>query len=336
MDKKNNIIKVVVFVCLLASLFVALLPCFAVNENVISAIIQEYGSGTGIGLGDLSGDELMSLLGDAISSEVAGVLNGGFAGNMIRSSVVILGAFAIAAYSYNKFILLLYFLLLLVGIPVMTIISAVFQMQGKSRNKKLASTVMMGVNLLLCVSIFIVIPNFCITLAKDILMSSLNIEIGSIIVEMIRTLVFQIMIRCMSVGFWGFIVLQVIALAGGVYLFVTHSESGQVSMQSVGRAVGKIFGLTGAYAGAEVKLDASGIVFGRDSLEAQIVIDSPKVSRRHCKVTYDSVKKQYIVTDYSSNGTFVGNRRLTKGVAELLPAGTVIALGDDKNTFRLQ
>lgn len=332
MEKWNKICKIVAFVCLIGSLLVALLPCFAVNENVISSIVQEYSGGLGTELGGMSGDDVMSLLGDTISME----LNGGLAGNMIRSSVVMLGAFAIMAYSYNKFLALLYFLLLLVGVPVMTIIAAIFQLRGKDRNKKLVSCILMGVNVLLCVSIFIVIPNFCIILAKEVISNVMAVEIGNLIVEVLRTLIFQIMIRCMSIGFWGFIVLQVIALAGGIYRLINDDEAGQTIVKSVGKAVGKIFGLTGAYAGAEVTLEAGGIVLGRDSAEAQIVIDSPKVSRRHCRVVYDNEKKQYIVTDYSSNGTFVGNRKLTKGVAEILPSGTVIALGDDKNTFRLQ
>ena len=65
------------------------------------------------------------------------------------------------------------------------------------------------------------------------------------------------------------------------------------------KAVGKIFGVTGSYAGAEIALDAAGVIIGRDSQTAQLILDSPKVSRKHCKISYDAQKQQYMVTDYS-------------------------------------
>lgn len=334
MEKLNKICKVVAVVCLVGSLFVALLPCFTFKEEVLASVFSEYSAD--LGIGDMSGTDVMSLLDNSAVSELTNKLNDGLASNMLRSSVIILGGFVIVAYSYSKYLALLYFLLFLIGVPVMTIIASCFQLFGKNRNKKVVSCVLIGVNLLFCISVFIAVPNFCISIVKEILTGMMVTELNGILSEVVRTLVVQIMFRSMSIGFWGFVVLQLIALACAVYRMVKGDEAGEAVLQSVSKVAGKLFGVTGAYAGAELAVEAGGIIMGRDAAEAQLIIDSPKVSRRHCRVVYDNQKKQYIVTDYSSNGTFVGNRRLTKGVAEILPVGTVIALGDNKNTFRLQ
>lgn len=164
-------------------------------------------------------------------------------------------------------------------------------------------------------------------------------ELSTIYLQMIRTLVFQIMIRSMGIGFWGFIVLQILALGCGIYRLSSRDAVNSVANTTgnkVQAKAGVLVGISGMYAGAELPLDAAGVVLGRDASEAQLVIESPKVSRRHCKITYDPQKGKYTVIDYSTNGTFAGKRRLTKGTEEILPAGSILNIGDSKNSFRLQ
>ena len=102
--------------------------------------------------------------------------------------------------------------------------------------------------------------------------------------------------------------------------------------------VGSIMGLSGVYADAIFRLDPNEkITIGRDPKSAQIVVDEncELVSRKHCTVLGCVSANCYIVTDLSTNGTFADGKRLPKGEAVSVARGTIIALGDNTNTFRL-
>lgn len=335
-EKWNSICKIVAIVSVISSLLVALLPCFAFKEEVLTGLISDYARGD-VSVNDLEGweDNLLDLFADTATEGVINEMNGGLTGNMIRSAGVILSACAVYSYSNNKYLSLLYFVLLLAGVPILSLITAGFHIWGKSKNRNKLLTVFLGINVLLAISIFIVIPIFSAGIIQDLVSTTLGVDVGSILMASVRTLVFQLMLRCMSIGYWGFLVLQLVALVCTIVCLVNDTDETQV-VKKVAKAAGKLMGITGAYAGAEVELGAGGIILGRDAGEAQLIIDSPKISRRHCQIIYDNAKNQYVVTDYSSNGTFVGSRRLTKGVAEILPSGTIINLGDSKTSFRLQ
>lgn len=103
---------------------------------------------------------------------------------------------------------------------------------------------------------------------------------------------------------------------------------------------GVIVGIVGTYADARFELtDGSELVFGRSPQDANIVFDqlATDVSRKHCVVRFDGRANQYVVTDYSSNGTYLENgTRLESGQPKQLSRGTVIYLGSSKkNGFRL-
>ncbi|MCI8659339.1 MAG: FHA domain-containing protein [Lachnospiraceae bacterium] len=103
---------------------------------------------------------------------------------------------------------------------------------------------------------------------------------------------------------------------------------------------GVIVGIVGTYADASFDLtDGSELVFGRSPQDANIVFDqlATDVSRKHCSVRFDGRANQYVVTDYSSNGTYLENgTRLESGQPKQLARGTVIYLGSSrKNGFRL-
>ena len=102
--------------------------------------------------------------------------------------------------------------------------------------------------------------------------------------------------------------------------------------------VASVMGVSGEYADAIFRLDpGESITFGRDPQTSQIVLDkqSELVSRTHCTVCANEITKTYIVTDCSRNGTFVDGEKIPRGSSVEVPRGTVIALGDEKNTFRL-
>ncbi len=101
---------------------------------------------------------------------------------------------------------------------------------------------------------------------------------------------------------------------------------------------GTITGLSGMYAGQNLPLAANEpLLIGRDGT-CHLIIDrnADKLSRKHCSVVYNAQTGSYMVTDYSSNGTYVdGGNRLVANMATQLQKGTVIALGNRENTFRL-
>ncbi|MCD8121806.1 MAG: FHA domain-containing protein [Clostridiales bacterium] len=103
---------------------------------------------------------------------------------------------------------------------------------------------------------------------------------------------------------------------------------------------GVIVGTVGMYKDATFDLaDGSELVFGRSTQEANIVFDqsATDVSRKHCVVRFDGRSNQYVVTDYSSNGTYLeSGSRLESGQPKQLSRGTVIYLGSSRrNGFRL-
>ncbi|MDL2217621.1 FHA domain-containing protein [Christensenellaceae bacterium OttesenSCG-928-M15] len=102
---------------------------------------------------------------------------------------------------------------------------------------------------------------------------------------------------------------------------------------------GSITGLSGMYAGQDLPIAANEeLVIGRDNAFCNLIVDqhADKVSRKHCSVTYDASRRVYMVTDYSTNGTFVdGGNRLVANMPTMLQRGTVIALGSRENRFKL-
>lgn len=103
---------------------------------------------------------------------------------------------------------------------------------------------------------------------------------------------------------------------------------------------GVIVGVAGAYRDATFDLvDGAELVFGRSPQDANIIFDqlATDVSRKHCSVRFDGRSNQYVVTDYSSNGTYLENgTRLENGQPKQLSRGTVIYLGSSRqNGFRL-
>ena len=106
-----------------------------------------------------------------------------------------------------------------------------------------------------------------------------------------------------------------------------------------GNPRGVLVGLAGIYAGAEIPLAGGDwITLGRQTNNHLVFEGQAKVSRSHCKIRWDGSRKKYILCDYSTRGTYVnGSEECLPQNLELdIPPGTVIAIGDDTNTFRLE
>ncbi len=101
---------------------------------------------------------------------------------------------------------------------------------------------------------------------------------------------------------------------------------------------GSLSGLSGMYAGQTIPLAPNeDLLIGRDNT-CNLIIDrnAEKLSRKHCSILYNTSLGCYMVTDYSSNGTYIdGGNRLVANMATQLQRGTVIALGNRENRFKL-
>lgn len=96
--------------------------------------------------------------------------------------------------------------------------------------------------------------------------------------------------------------------------------------------------LAGEYQGVSVPMeDGAAITIGRDASCCNLVISGSKISRKHCQITYEKARNKYMVTDFSTNGTYIKDgTRLVKERSMELDPGTVLTLGNDANSFRLQ
>lgn len=101
---------------------------------------------------------------------------------------------------------------------------------------------------------------------------------------------------------------------------------------------GSLVGIKGDCAGYNFDLmPGEEIVIGKDAKVSSVVISTAykEISRKHVSVLFSANKDRYIVTDYSSNGTWADGERLERGVPTELRRGTLLKLANDKNTFRL-
>lgn len=141
----------------------------------------------------------------------------------------------------------------------------------------------------------------------------------------------DVLMKMLNYGYWLCIVFAgisfVLSLIGLIVMFIKKKAKSKVEA--------KLIGLRGVYEGAEIDMGQV-IVIGRDPSVAQLVISRDNISRKHCKIVYNENTGKYIVTDYSSNGTFILNgKRLDENVPTELEKGTMIELGRDGDAFRL-
>ncbi|MDO4285605.1 MAG: FHA domain-containing protein [Eubacteriales bacterium] len=105
----------------------------------------------------------------------------------------------------------------------------------------------------------------------------------------------------------------------------------------VTRSVPVIVCIKGEYAGQELTVSqGQEIVMGRDAQKANLIFSSEKISKIHCRITFNARENCYYVTDYSRNGVTVsGGKRLEAGHPERLNRGTQITLGESE-VFQLR
>lgn len=100
---------------------------------------------------------------------------------------------------------------------------------------------------------------------------------------------------------------------------------------------GSITGVRGMFAGAQIPIaHGESVVIGRAADSCHIILENDGVSKKHCVIQYDGTTGNYVVTDYSTNGTYLGNgSRLQKTEPTVLTPGAVLWIGNKENTFQL-
>lgn len=114
-------------------------------------------------------------------------------------------------------------------------------------------------------------------------------------------------------------------------------DNGEVSTGVLG-STGSLIGVNGTCAGYNFDLTSGEeIIIGKDAKVSSVVIDPAykEISRKHVGVSYDIIRDQYRVVDYSSNGTWANGSKMIPGQEVYLPHGTELKLANDKNIFRL-
>lgn len=117
------------------------------------------------------------------------------------------------------------------------------------------------------------------------------------------------------------------------------SEGGSADRKDSSIPRGVMVGLSGVYVGAEIPMtDGEYIHLGRQKTNHLVFEGQAKVSRDHCKIKWDAAQGKFIIFDYSSTGSFVKGSHdcLPQNLEMPLEPGTIIAIGDDTNTFRLE
>lgn len=100
---------------------------------------------------------------------------------------------------------------------------------------------------------------------------------------------------------------------------------------------GTVTGVRGMFAGAQIPVGhGESIIIGRAADSCHIILTGQAISRKHCVIQYNGTTGNYHVTDYSANGTFLGNgSKLPQQKSIALMPGSVIWIGNDENTFQL-
>lgn len=120
----------------------------------------------------------------------------------------------------------------------------------------------------------------------------------------------------------------------GLLRFFQSNERSETPEEEQISSVTTLTATKGQYEGSIIEFDGS-IVIGRDPACSELIIDDSNVSRMHCTITFDPSDKIYIITDHSTNGTFIGRERLEKGKSKIVNKGTFVIIGQSGNNFRL-
>ena len=96
--------------------------------------------------------------------------------------------------------------------------------------------------------------------------------------------------------------------------------------------------VSGEFAGSVIPVKpGEDIVIGRDPKRANVVTSpaNTQVSGLHCSIRYDAQHAVYVVTDFSTNGTYLNNEKLMPERPALAAKGAIVKLADGAMIVRL-
>lgn len=118
---------------------------------------------------------------------------------------------------------------------------------------------------------------------------------------------------------------------------IQEDDEKTIAISSNSKNEGIIECSMGIYKGAVIPVGAEEIIIGREESGANIVIKDREVSRHHCGIRYNLLERNYIVTDYSTNGTFYKNGQKFKNQTPTsCTPGTVLVIAQSGNEFILK
>ena len=109
------------------------------------------------------------------------------------------------------------------------------------------------------------------------------------------------------------------------------------SLAMSSEVTGALICIRGEMAGQMLSLPCDKkMLIGRDSDVCSFVLSDIKVSRKHLEISYIGTVNKYKVTDFSKNGTYLGDgTRLQKNKEYYLPPMTELRLGSSDNIYKL-
>lgn len=116
-----------------------------------------------------------------------------------------------------------------------------------------------------------------------------------------------------------------------------HDRTDSPSKENT-QALPALLGMSGPFKGKKMAVypDRS-VIVGRDHNTCNLVIPQEynKISRQHCKIKFVSSMNKYEVVDTSSNGIYVGGKKLPSKAPVYLNRGTVVELANQNLVFKL-
>ena len=98
-----------------------------------------------------------------------------------------------------------------------------------------------------------------------------------------------------------------------------------------------LFCINGYYAGNSIELTENTLSIGRDPEICQLVIPKQftEIGRRHCSVSYDEQGYFWLEDHWTTNGTFINNKKIPAGQKQRLNEGVHFYLDSNAHEFKV-
>jgi pSer/pThr/pTyr-binding forkhead associated (FHA) protein len=100
-----------------------------------------------------------------------------------------------------------------------------------------------------------------------------------------------------------------------------------------------LIGIAGMYAGKNIPMNTTQVMFGRDPVSCQIIFPdgTQGVSRHHCVIRFNSESRMFVIHDVgSSHGTFLLNGTKVGSTPMAINSGERFYLGSQSNMFEVR